>query len=66
MIIRETGTVGASGPDGDEGNATDGGPLDAALRTLLGMPPQRGVVDARERTSGILERDRGELWDAPD
>ncbi|BDA41543.1 probable cell division protein FtsZ 2 at N-terminal half [Coccomyxa sp. Obi] len=66
VIIRETGAAGAAGPDGDEGDATEGGPLDAALRTLLGMPPQRGMVDARERTSGILERDRGELWDAPD
>lgn len=45
------------------------GPLDGALRSLLGAPPGEGGiaavgVDVRERTSGVLERDRGELWDS--
>ncbi len=62
MIIREAGAAGALGA---EEGAPEGGPLDAALRSLLRMPAER-AMDARERTSGILERDRGELWDAPD
>lgn len=49
----------------DEGEIEAAGPFDGALRSLLGRPAER-PVDVRERTSGILERDRGELWDSQD
>lgn len=66
VIIREAGAEGTPGDGGDEeGTPAGGGPLDSALRSLLGMPAER-PVDVRERTTGILERDRGELWDAHD
>jgi hypothetical protein len=65
VIIREAGATGPLGAEGGEGAASEGSTLDAALRSLLRMPVER-AVDARERTTGILERDRGELWDAPD
>ena len=48
-----------------EGEAEGTSPFDGALRSLLGRPAER-PVDVRERTSGILQQDRGELWDTPD
>ena len=59
LIIREAGM--AVGDDEAEVEGT--GPFDGALRSLLGLPAER-AVDVRERTSGILEQDRGELWDS--
>lgn len=40
---------------------TDEG-LTSKLRALLGGPQQ--VVDVRERTFAILERDRGDAWES--
>ena len=55
------------GTGGQEGDAARdaAGPLDGALRGLLGLPAER-PVDVRGRTSGILQQDREELWDSPD
>jgi len=61
LIIREAGIAAVE----DDAEAEGSGPFDGALRGLLGLPAERSV-DVRERTSGILERDRGELWDSPD
>lgn len=62
LIIREAGMAAL---EEDIGDPEAAGPFDGALRSLLGLPAER-AVDVRERTSGILERDRGELWDPQD
>lgn len=43
----------------------EGGGLGKGLRNLITGSRTSGSrdVDVRERTSGILERDRAELWD---
>ncbi len=61
LIIREAGVALGEA----EGEAEGTSPFDGALRSLLGRPAER-PVDVRERTSGILQQDRGELWDTPD
>ncbi len=61
LVIREAGVALSE----DEGESEGPGPFDGALRSLLGRPAER-PVGIRERTSGILEQDRGELWDSPD
>jgi hypothetical protein len=58
LIIREAGSPATPFDEGE----TAMRPLDAALRSLLGRATER-PVDVRERTTGILERDREELWD---
>ncbi len=62
LIIREAGMEALEDGIGDPEAA---GPFDGALRSLLGLPAER-AVDVRERTCGILERDRGELWEPQD
>ena len=61
LVIREAGMAVAE----DESELEGASPFDGALRSLLGRPAER-PVDVLERTSGILQRDRGELWDSPD
>ena len=61
LIIREAGMAAEEG----EAALEAAGPLDGALRGLLGLPAER-PVDVRGRTSGILQQDREELWDSPD
>ena len=61
LIIREAGMAAEE----EEAALEAAGPLDGALRSLLGLPADR-PVDVRERTSGILQQDREELWDSPD
>lgn len=81
LIIREADVASSLDDDDPGGSAALEGALDGALRSLLGgaagavggggplgggggrAPP---ALDVRERMSGILERDRGELWDSPD
>ena len=76
LIIREA-DIASSLDDDAAGGAAVEGALDGALRSLLGGAVGGGgplggrgnaaaVLDVRERMSGILERDRGELWDSPD
>lgn len=67
LILLDAGDVAengeASSQDGDHGHDPDGAGGARQLLAALGM---RDVVNARLRTSGILERDREDAWDAVD
>lgn len=66
LILCEAADGDGTGEGFDDGEEEEDGQSNGGAKQLLAALGMREGVDVRLRTSGILERDREDAWDAVD